>query len=687
MVCNYNFTIEWYAGLSKACYDCPFVAEDCFRPHCVPVDGRRRGLIATNRQVPGPHIEVCEGDTVVVAVRNFMEDGSGTTLHWHGITQAGTQYMDGTNMVTQCPISHRSTFVYEFEAVPAGTHLWHSHTQFQRGDGLFGGFVIKQAPDQDPHYDLYDHDCDSPSGDCEFNAIVNDWFGEPATVDYIMGRHASNRGDVEMSSLLNGLGQMEEFEDEEGNIVKIPRNIFQVTQGKRYRFRVVSATNGRCCYKTSVEGHSLTLISADGAPLSPEPIDVFNICAGESYDFVMTADQPVGSYWFKFHGVLGCSDNNVYGVIQYEGSTETEPSTDPLIDQLGVFVNPVFSPSSRCQEAPLCSHGEGQDITVEQLFYVDFEDWSDEVVEATYYVGMDSVSSDNTRFQNAEYYPFDVMQRRGLASGHIVLDNITFQLPSSPPLSQPDEFFATTNVCNRETVDHDFCYENSCFCSNVFGFEVGQVVELIMVNEHNGPGNGGHPMHLHGYTFRLVGMEKLADSTHVEEVKAMNEAGLLPRKLLSPSHRDTVNVPDGGYAIYRFKTDNPGFWAIHCHVEGHVDQGQVAVMWVGDFPDFPPVPDNFPRCGNFDARQSAAYDRRHKDQLMASSKPSGQTRLQRFYDNVHRNMDIKHSFHHKSSHIKASIFHQEDEPDMEPQIQDSPHEPAQNIDEDPRHQL
>ena len=54
----------------------------------------------------------------------------------------------------------------------------------------------------------------------------------------------------------------------------------------------------------------------------------------------MTADQPVGSYWFKFHGIVGCSDNNVYGVIQYEGSTEIEPSTDPLIDQLGVVSIP-----------------------------------------------------------------------------------------------------------------------------------------------------------------------------------------------------------------------------------------------------------------------------------------------------------------------------------------------------------
>ena len=110
-------------------------------------------------------------------------------------------------------------------------------------------------------------------------------------------------------------------------------------------------------------------------------------------------------------------------------------------------------------------------------------------------------------------------------------------------------------------------------------------------------------------------------------------------------------------------------------------------MWVGDFPDFPPVPDNFPRCGNFDARQSAAYDRHHKDLLMASSKPSGQTRLQRFYDNVHRDQDLTRKFNHKNSHGEQPFHQQENEPDIEPKIQDSPHEAAQNVDEEPKTQL
>ena len=57
-ICEYNFTVEYYHTLSKACFDCPFNATDCDRPHCVAADGTRRGIIIVNRMVPGPGIHV-----------------------------------------------------------------------------------------------------------------------------------------------------------------------------------------------------------------------------------------------------------------------------------------------------------------------------------------------------------------------------------------------------------------------------------------------------------------------------------------------------------------------------------------------------------------------------------------------------------------------------------------------------
>lgn len=58
MLCHYNFVVEWYQTLSKACYDCPYTADDCNRPHCIVGDGRKRPILVVNRQMPGPSIEV-----------------------------------------------------------------------------------------------------------------------------------------------------------------------------------------------------------------------------------------------------------------------------------------------------------------------------------------------------------------------------------------------------------------------------------------------------------------------------------------------------------------------------------------------------------------------------------------------------------------------------------------------------
>ncbi|KAK7469808.1 hypothetical protein BaRGS_00036185 [Batillaria attramentaria] len=93
--CEYDWTLELYYTLSKACFDCPFNLTDCHRPHCVPADGTSRGVLTANRRLPGPTIQVCEGDEIVVNVRNAMGNSEGTTIHWHGLPQRGYQHMDG----------------------------------------------------------------------------------------------------------------------------------------------------------------------------------------------------------------------------------------------------------------------------------------------------------------------------------------------------------------------------------------------------------------------------------------------------------------------------------------------------------------------------------------------------------------------------------------------------------------
>lgn len=75
-------------------------------------DGVYKPMLTINGQFPGPLIEVNEGDTIVVDVQNLATNA--TAIHWHGLFQNGTIWMDGTSGVTQCPIAAGRSFRYEF---------------------------------------------------------------------------------------------------------------------------------------------------------------------------------------------------------------------------------------------------------------------------------------------------------------------------------------------------------------------------------------------------------------------------------------------------------------------------------------------------------------------------------------------------------------------------------------------
>ena len=67
--------------------------------------------LTINRMMPGPSIQVCLGDLIVVDVTNKIAE-DGITIHWHGVFQKDYQYYDGVPFVTQCPIVAGSTFRY-----------------------------------------------------------------------------------------------------------------------------------------------------------------------------------------------------------------------------------------------------------------------------------------------------------------------------------------------------------------------------------------------------------------------------------------------------------------------------------------------------------------------------------------------------------------------------------------------
>lgn len=46
-----------------------------------------------------------------------------------------------------------------------------------------------------------------------------------------------------------------------------------------------------------------------------------------------------------------------------------------------------------------------------------------------------------------------------------------------------------------------------------------------------------------------------------------------------------------------------GYWFFHCHIDFHAEIGMALVFKIGENSDIPPVPRNFPTCGNFNPEE------------------------------------------------------------------------------------
>ena len=89
-----------------------------------------------NGQVPGPTLRCSEGDRLRIL---FSNGGSHPhTIHFHGFHPAD---MDGVFQI----VPPGEEFVYEFDAVPAGLHLYHCHAvplKRHIHKGLYGTFIV-----------------------------------------------------------------------------------------------------------------------------------------------------------------------------------------------------------------------------------------------------------------------------------------------------------------------------------------------------------------------------------------------------------------------------------------------------------------------------------------------------------------------------------------------------------------
>lgn len=101
-------------------------SRNCYNSSSILIKDFRQESFVSRWTVVMFGVQVCENDILVVDVINRLP-GKAAAIHWRGQSQLETPYMDGSPLVTQCPIPSYTTFQYKFRASAAGTHLWHAH--------------------------------------------------------------------------------------------------------------------------------------------------------------------------------------------------------------------------------------------------------------------------------------------------------------------------------------------------------------------------------------------------------------------------------------------------------------------------------------------------------------------------------------------------------------------------------
>ena len=605
-----------------------FGTQNCTIP--MTVDGKTyRTFLAVNGLIPGPNLIVNYNQTVVVKVKNSLCSDS-ISMHWHGMFQNNTPWMDGVAGISHCPIIPGADFTYIFKANPVGTHWYHSHSGAQRTEGIFGALIVKEVTNkpllklstQEHILSFLDWQLESSEtlytrlrGKVGFFPTLPYGTVPTAGSNWVkLGADNTLVGTIPYwSGLINGLGRHPDvpYAASRLSVFNVAYRDDSSATPEYYRFRMIGAQS-LYPYKVSISGHSLKVIAVDGFLIEPVDVDYIIIHGGERYDFAL---RP-------------------------KNSTETAGTKDYLI----LAETLEFDLSASGPPYPTLNH------TAEAILH--YGDNTDQPNSANYgqisaaynlgcgKAGLRNCVAINCLFEN--YHPSYNIDCTKLTSLRLLYETPAADMPQSPdstiflnfgfegvgntvngrnfvpptiPLQLSPGSEDNENICELGSVS---CTTTSCFCVHFFDIsKKDSTVELVFSSIGRGYNFGGHPIHLHGHSFHVAGIyygtynsttgfvaKNNTDVTCNSDRSCTNPGWSTP---YSPNvtlnsktiRKDTIVVPSGGYVRIRFLANNPGYWFLHCHLEPHQADG-MSVLFDELTELQNPAPDALnQKCGNF----------------------------------------------------------------------------------------
>lgn len=382
------------------------------------------------------------------------------------------------------------------------------------------------------------------------------------------------------------------------------REVFvRVRHGFSYLLRLINANVYNCPILLSAHGHSLQVLAADGNPVQSMTGTHVVLFPGERLDCILNAEQTIGKYAFDIQGLQDCRNLRHEAYIFYE-NTRLDSYTIKTGDSLNEQAFKIIENGHHCHKISkniICS------LDLKNTKLSQLAEKADETIYVPFDTNIFSLVTDEMTdnsydtYKTMKHYPAYLSLEKG-ARKVSQINGMSFKYPSSPLLSQSENTLEES-ICTLDKRSSN-CADTSLFCECLQIVQVSprKTVEIVLIDEGVGD-DVSHTFHLHGYNVSIVGQESFKRPITKDEIISLDRDKKIHRNLVNPVRKDTFVVPNKGYVILRFYTDNLGYWlwearstAIHPQLLG---SGMQFVMKVGFDRNLPLVPIDFPSCGNY----------------------------------------------------------------------------------------
>ena len=511
----------------------------------VNITGKPVERITVNGKFVAPLLEFEEGDEAVIRVHNKLKNQD-SSIHWHGLLLPGI--MDGVPGFNKFHgIAPNKTYEYKFKVRQNGTYWYHSHSKGQEQDGLYGAFVIypkdktplTAAEKTDKDYVVLLSDFHNSTSDQIMKNIKKE-------ADYYQNRRETVF-DVLKQVKRDGLkatwqdrsmwNQMRMLKTDMSDVTgytflmngKTPQQNWtgNFKAGEKVRLRFINAS-AMSFFDVRIPNLKMTVVSADGQPVKPVPVDEFRIGTAETYDVIVEPKQA-------------------HYQIEAESIDRTGFSVGTLHDENTLPVKQIEMPKPRPRSL-LTMEDMGMDHDMSSMQGMNHDMSSMK--------GMDHDMSPKTMSSSGSdevvYGWANASTPAGLkALQYSDLQSLTPQKDTRAPEREIEIRLGGNMERYIWTINGKKFNE-----TEPFKVKYGERIRLKFVNDSM----MAHPMHLHGMFMQL-------------------ENGQDPSNM---PNKHTIIVPPGKTVTTLLTADELGEWAIHCHLLYHMSAGMMNKLIVAN---------------------------------------------------------------------------------------------------------